>query len=144
MPWAVRDGDKLFILLWWELARSEERAVRIETTAVRNFSKRVVWGDRKLNLNVCHRERGASGFMFRNHSLQRCNLLIGEREREIFSRRYLRDRKTWSPLKASSSCRYRLPRKAENIRLSWLISLSDEFENVRYAPPPRRRSHPDP
>lgn len=52
---------------------------------MRNFSKRVVWGDRKLNLNVCHRERGASGFMFRNHSLQRCNLLIGERERDIFT-----------------------------------------------------------
>lgn len=53
---------------------------------MRNFSKRVVWGggDRKLNLNVCHRERGASGFMFRNHSLQRCNLLIGERERERY------------------------------------------------------------
>lgn len=37
MPRAVGDGDKLFILLWWELASSEQSVVFRLETAVAEF-----------------------------------------------------------------------------------------------------------
>lgn len=37
MPRAVGDGDKLFILLWWELASSEQSVVFGLETAVAGF-----------------------------------------------------------------------------------------------------------
>lgn len=54
MPWAVRDGDTLFMPLWWALASSKERAVRRFWNRIRrNFFFLVgVQGKRKKRKSV--------------------------------------------------------------------------------------------